>query len=857
MNYPRISVRFLLAGLMTAACLPGQVAPQLYLRLGLYDGAHTGTGAIDGLVTGTVSFSTTTGFVLGTASAYGFGVSPYPQSVWLADLNGGAVNRVGFTSAEHTRNDGFQTSAATFLDKSGWAAGTSARYNGGATALGQNVWLAHAATGTSVAVGLTGAGYVRADGMQSNTPFVMQDRYLLGVANRYSGSTGLGNAVWAAPFSAPGTTFRIGLFDAEHTRNTGAQTTLTLWGAPGLDYAAGTTARYNGGTTQLGQSAWVASTLTGVTTRVGFFDAAYTFSGGQQSTSLVAAGAGGWIGISASNLTPGGFGMINGTERRTSAWYYSNSTGVTRELGFTGPDYLLDGGGRLSEVFAVSDLGYVAGLSRRNNAGLHGVDEHWVVNLANDSYQFPGLHDAEHREGDADLTQFGVGTRPNATNPGTDAMRDNTTYRFTASGYLLGETWQWNSFNLQSGVTYTQSIDFGASPWVFNPATGTTTRLGLIDAEHTRANNVRESVVINAFAAAGLPSISEQGFVAGRSTRYQGGITKLGNSAWVASAATGITHRVGLFDAGHTSASSVQESAITYFTSAGYAAGSSRKYDGATQTGQSAWIATAVTGATLRVGLYDGVHTSVGGGGNPTGMQYATAKQVTDTGFARGTSIRFGSGGTGVGYSAWVADFGTGLTTRVGLFDATHTTTSGIQYSDVTGLTDAGLAWGYSTRYQNETTKGQTAWIYDLVSSSQTIFELSVRASDGYAFSQIDAVNAQGLALGRYTYFDGAGTDLGLRPFVWSAELGVVDIFDSVTGQTLSNEWASLAAGSSLFDSGWILGTGLPIDARAGSVGNYAVNYSAVPEPATVAISLGLAALAGTVLLRRVRRNRR
>ena len=31
----------------------------------------------------------------------------------------------------------------------------------------------------------------------------------------------------------------VGLFDAEHTRNTGAQTTLTLFGAPDLDYAAG------------------------------------------------------------------------------------------------------------------------------------------------------------------------------------------------------------------------------------------------------------------------------------------------------------------------------------------------------------------------------------------------------------------------------------------------------------------------------------------------------------------------------------------------------------------------------------------------------------------------------------------
>ena len=80
-----------------------------------------------------------------------------------------------------------------------------------------SVWRANAATGTSHPVGLTGAGYVRADGTQSNSAFLLQDRCLLGVANRYPGSISMGNAVWTAPLSAPGTTCRMGLFDAEHT----------------------------------------------------------------------------------------------------------------------------------------------------------------------------------------------------------------------------------------------------------------------------------------------------------------------------------------------------------------------------------------------------------------------------------------------------------------------------------------------------------------------------------------------------------------------------------------------------------------------------------------------------------------
>ncbi|MBK8859303.1 MAG: hypothetical protein IPN11_17045 [Opitutaceae bacterium] len=266
---------------MTATGVTGQVtAPQAYLRLGFYDAAYTGTGAIAGLQSGTVTVSTPTGFVMGTASAYGFGASPYPLSVWLADLNGGSVNRVGFTDAEHTRNDGFQTSAGTFLHKSGWAAGTSARYNGGATALGQNVWLAHAATGTTVAVGLTGAGYVRADGLQSNTPFLAQDRYLLGVATATRA-----RPPWATP-SGPPLSVRPAppsgsACSMPSTPETPAPRRRSRFSAPPTSITPRAPPPGAGARPSSARAPGWLSTLTGVTTRVGFFDAADTFSGGQ------------------------------------------------------------------------------------------------------------------------------------------------------------------------------------------------------------------------------------------------------------------------------------------------------------------------------------------------------------------------------------------------------------------------------------------------------------------------------------------------------------------------------------------------------------------------------------------------
>lgn len=360
---------------------------------------------------------------------------------------------------------------------------------------------------------------------------------------------------------------------------------------------------------------------------------------------------------------------------------------------------------------------------------------------------------------------------------------------------------------------------------------------------------MRTSQVRNVFAYESATSISEQGYVGGHSNRYAGGTVQLGQSAWIASAATGLTHRAGLHDAAHTRANGYQKSTLTHLTTNGYGAGTSERYNGGDQQlGQSVWIASGATGETKRVGFFDAAHTSPGLPLNPAGEQYSELVALNSLGHAAGVSLRYDAGR---GRSAWASDFATGATTRIGILDAAHTASDGGQTSAVSGLNESDLVWGDSTRYAGSVSVGKTAWIYNIATTALTEFELSVRANDGYAFSQIDAVNSSGLALGHYTYFDAVtSADLGLRPFLWSEELGLVDLSATIVASGGEIFSYYFPAQSQLLDSGWVVLAGVPGGFEYGQI-NYALDFSAVPEPSSAALLLGACAISAAALRRR------
>ena len=108
--------------------------------------------------------------------------------------------------------------AAGAPDAAGRVVGSSKRYNGGATELGSNVWFYNGATTTII--GLTGAEHTSSSGVKSSFNVVRgAGGQVLGESSRFNGgSTNLGQSLWL--YNGV-TTIDVGLTDSEYTRNDG------------------------------------------------------------------------------------------------------------------------------------------------------------------------------------------------------------------------------------------------------------------------------------------------------------------------------------------------------------------------------------------------------------------------------------------------------------------------------------------------------------------------------------------------------------------------------------------------------------------------------------------------------------
>ncbi len=550
--------------------------------------------------------------------------------MWVADLTTGISTRAGLYGAEFTRADAYQyTSTTTALTESGYLTGTSSRYNGGSPTLGQGAWVASAATGTTTRLGLyTGSEFTKTDGTQSSiTTICTESGYITGTSNRYTGNTQIGQAAWLAN-AATGVTTRVGLYTgSEFTKSDDTQSSAaTKINESG--YAIGTSNRYNG-STQIGQAAWIANAATGTTIRTGFYTSAeYTKSDGTQS---------------------------------------SNVNGITE------------------------------------------------------------------------------------------------------SGYVYGA----------SSAYYTGVASASIHTWIVNAATGNITRTGLYGTEEFRASNGTE--------ISSNSGSSQSSYVYGASSRYNNGTTQLGQGAWVASTATGATTRVG------------------FYTGSEYT-----KLDG---------------------------------------TQSTTINGVYENGYVYGTSSRYNGTSNSMGTAAWVADATTGTTTRVGLTDVLHTSSTGSQTSAVSGIVNGLYVYGASTRYTGSNSKGQNAWIFNLTTGSLVAFDFSARASDNYSASSISGFTDSGLAYGTYALYDG-DTSLGNRAFIWTEEWGTVLLDDAFSSQIAQNGWDAFISVNVILPENLFFGQGAPGGATATSQAIYMAQV--VPEPGTFGlIGLGLAA---TLLAARRRR---
>ena len=506
-------------------------------------------------------------------------------------------------------------------------------------------------------------------------------------------------------------------------------------------------------------------------------------------------------------------GQVTGTSVRytahggKSAWFFDLSSGTTTRIGLTDAAHTTGSGGHISEVFGLSGNGYVAGTSQRYSPTLPAGRSAWSYHHATDATTRTGFFDSAFH------------TRSNGD-------QESVVNTINSIGQVLGRSTRYNG---------TEFI-YGSSSWIYDPATGTTTRIGLFgDAQHTATNGSASST---AFATRTSP-LNNTGHAIGISDRYSGanergwsawiherstnfnipiGLidaahtsvngTRLnrpiglndagqvigaawrggdginGDSAWYYNRASNTTVLVGLVDAEHTSIGGKKNSEPVFIGAGGHALGRSSRYSGSTNMGQSAWTYHPSSGTTTRIGLTGANYT------RSDGYEFSEPVTANAGGAAVGYSARY-SGSTALGYATWLRNASGAATTRVGLTDSRHTGAAGEQDSRPLFINPLGQVVGTATRYANSGgTVGQSGWFYDPVSNSTSSLVFSVGTAD-FASTTPRFLGDDGIVVGEYSLRSG-GANLGDRAFYWTQAQGFFDLGDLVAGGPSFSDWSHL-----------------------------------------------------------------
>jgi hypothetical protein len=380
----------------------------------------------------------------------------------------------------------------------------------------------------------------------------------------------------------------------------------------------------------------------------------------------------------------------------------------------------------------------------------------------------------------------------------SDGYRSSGASDLTATGYVIGYSQRYN------GGYGSPLSPYGASAWLFDSASGITTRLGYYDVAHTDDGGVR-------FSSAGW--VTESGYAFGTSTRFRPGDydgVSSGTSVWVYDAHNATQTRLGYFDAGYTSASGFQRSRLVDVNEAGYALGTSDRFAGANSGGTAAWLYSATTGTTTRLGYFDAAHTQ-------GSTQFSSASMLTESGYAIGISSRYDVGSQ----EAWLYRVGTGTTTRVGLSDVVHTRSDGYQFSTPTFVTESGDAIGNSSRFGGSFNGGQSAWYYDSAAGSTSrvgLVDAAHTRSDGYQSSSAKFATESGYAAGTSVRYVGPAE--GSSAWLYEAGTAVTTRLGYFDAAHTKDDGYQVSQVQGLTDSGYAIGSSLRFDgATTGSSG--------------------------------------
>jgi hypothetical protein len=495
------------------------------------------------------------GQVVGSSTRYN-GSTSFGSAAWI--YNGSATIQLGLIGPEHTRNDGYRSSGASALDEAGHVYGTSQRFNGGSTSLGQSVWFYNGATSTDI--GLTSSEYTRNDGYKSSYVSASNKAGTIsGVSYRYnSGSSQLGQGIWLFDGA---NTVQVGFNGSEYTRNDGYRSSsMSQLNQAGR--VIGSSERYNGGSTLLGNSAWLYDGAN--TIQLGYTGSGYTRSDGYSySFPRQLNEAGRVIGYSS---------RFNGSANwGNTAWLYDGAT--TFDIGPTGFEYTGTDGYKNSDTYQLNKAGQVLGTSQRVNGG--GASS----NLGFNPWLFDGTK------------TIPIGLTGSAYTKGS-GYRANGAVKLNDAGQVIGWTERYNG-------GYTQ---LGQDTWFYNGST--TIAIGLTGTEYTGGDGYRYSQAY---------LLNEAGQVAGRSLFYNG-IDKypVGEDAWFYDPALHQTIRLRL----SSSSKGYADSNPTYLGDDGLVLGTYSLYDALDN-----YLGSRIFSFTVANGLHD-LGAMVDGGLAANGWDY-------------------------------------------------------------------------------------------------------------------------------------------------------------------------------------------------------------------------------------------
>lgn len=631
---------------------------------------------------------------------------------------------------------------------------------------------------------------------------------------------------------------RLGYLDAEHTANSGFQHS-EITGVAG-DYFRGNSVRYGGGSTPLGNSAWISQGATGQLIRVGLQGSPFGSVTGPMDSQINF--------LNAAGYSAGGSTYYTGVSNLGNAAWVADGAGTVRHVGlFNTLTFFRNDGYRNSTVNGLTMNGYAYGKSDIYNGGAAVIGQAaWIA----------GFTTPTMRVG---LTGAGF--------DGAGGRQFSAIAAVNSAGVGIG-----NSLRYNGGTT-----SVGQSAWRSSPL-GVSSQIGFYDPEHTRNDGY-------VFSAASF--LSESGYTAGLSKRYNGSaengqtawrvnsagtLEKLGfrggeysdgglfysevtellsdgtalgfsvrnssggyaSTAWAANT-TGGVQALGLSGSGYTNYFGFSSNRPVFGTNTGFVAGTTVRYNpfNYAMQGTAIFVQNLSAGSSaVAVGLYDAAHTAFDG--------TVENRIAYLTGDGRSSGMAFRTDG---GESVWAAQ-SDGTTFQVGNYSEEFALSGPSGSSYVTtqaGMTQSGYVWGVSRRGAG----GYAGWLFSLDTQEQiSLADLDVVDPSGFGQSAFRGVTEDGIGYGYYYIYDaesGLGQSVG---FVWSEALGLVSIEDAITGGVGQYDWEAFQTAYFASD-GSIAGGGLLSD---GSMGAYLV----VPEPSTCVL-VGLAALAGLCQWRRQR----